>query len=131
MLKAGLMAREYGKLPTAILGERGLATGTRFHLDYDIYAATSQHIEEVREKRREEQDPNSSRVGSTMERKEMVQDQESRAKQRESMEQAGMKAPTPDGQMSTLEELKQERAEAKQMQAAAQEPAPERVDQDG
>lgn len=129
MLKAGLMAREYGKLPTEILGERGLPTGTRFHLDYDIYAATAQHIEEVREKRREEMDPNSSRVGSPRERKEMIQDQESRAKQRESMEQAGMKAPSPDGQMSTLEDLKQQRAEARQMQA--QEPAPERVDQDG
>jgi hypothetical protein len=131
MLKAGLMAREYGKLPSEVLGEHDLATGTRFHLDYDIYAATSRHIQEIREEQREQMDPNSSRVASHRDRKDMIQDQESRADQRESMEQAGMQAPSPDGQMSTLQELKQERAEAKQMQAEASEPAPERVDQDG
>ena len=125
------MAREYGKTPTEILGERHLPTGTRFHLDYDIYAATSRHIEEVREERREQMDPDSGRVGSPRDRQNMIQDQNSRADQRESMEQAGMKAPSPDGQMSTLDELKQERAEARQMQEAAQDPAPERVDQDG
>jgi hypothetical protein len=119
MLKAGLMAREYGMLPSEILGERGLATGTRFHLDYDIYAATAMHIQEKREEKREEMDPNSSRVGSTHERKSMVQKQESLADQREQMEQAGMKAPSPEGQMSTLEEIKQERAEARQMQEQA------------
>lgn len=133
MLKAGLMAREYGKLPSEVLGEHRLATGTRFHLDYDIYAATSRHIEEVREERREEMDPNSSRVGSPRERKEMIQEQESRADQREQMEQAGMQAPSPEGQLSRLDELKQERQEAKQMREQAPDPvnAPERVDQDG
>jgi len=129
MLKAGLMAREYGKLPTEVLGEHHLATGTRFHLDYDIYAATSKHIQEKREERREQMDPNSSRVGSPRDRKNMIEDQNQRAKQRESMEQAGMKAPSPDGQMSKLQELKQERREARQIQE--QGPAPERVDQDG
>ena len=125
------MAREYGKTPTEILGERHLPTGKRFHLDYDIYAATSRHIEELREEQREQANPNSSRVGSPRERKNMIQDQNSRADQRESMEQAGMKAPSPDGQMSTLEEIKQQRDEARQMQEAAQDPAPERVNQDG
>lgn len=129
MLKAGLMAREYGKLPSEVLGERHLATGTRFHLDYDIYAATSKHIQEQREERREQMDPNSSRVGSPRDRQNMIEDQNQRAKQRESMDQAGMKAPSPDGQMSKLQELKQERREARQMQE--QGPAPERVDQDG
>jgi len=129
MLKAGLMAREYGKTPTEILGETHLATGKRFHLDYDIYAATSRHIEEKREERREEMNPDSSRVGSPRDRQNMIQDQQSRADQRESMEQAGMKAPSPDGQMSTLKEIKQQRDEARQIQE--QGPAPERVDQDG
>jgi len=133
MLKAGLMAREYGKLPSQILGERHLPDGERFHLDYDVYAATSRHIEEVREEKREQANPNSSRVGSRQERRNMIQDQESRAEQREQMEQAGMKAPSPEGQMSTLEELKQERAEAEQMREQTPDPvnAPERVDSDG
>jgi len=131
MLKAGLMAREYGKTPTEILGETHLATGKRFHLDYDIYAATSRHIEEKREERREEMNPDSSRVGSPRDRQNMIQDQNSRAEQRESMEQAGIKAPSPEGQMSTLDEIKQQKAEARQMQDAAQDPAPERVNHDG
>jgi len=133
MLKAGLMAREYGMLPSQILGERHLATGERFHLDYDVYAATSKHIQEVREEKREQADPNSSRVASRRERTEMIRDQESRAEQREQMEQAGMKAPSPEGQMSTLEELKAERAEARQMQEQQPDPvnAPDGVDRDG
>jgi hypothetical protein len=133
MLKAGLMAREYGRLPSEILGEHGLPDGKRFHLDYDVYAATSRHIEEVREEKREEYDPKSSRVGSPQERKNMIREQESRADQREQMQQAGMKAPSPEGQLSRLEELKQERQEAKQMREQAPVPdnAPERVDQDG
>lgn len=111
------MAREYGMLPSEILGERNLPTGTRFHLDYDIYAATARHIEEQREQKREEMDPSSSRVGSIHERKQMARNKEELAEQRESMEQAGMKAPSPDGQMSKLESLKEKRAEARQMQS--------------
>ena len=131
MLKAGLMAREYGYTPTEMLGMNHMATGTRFHLDYDIYAATAQHIEEVREERREQANPGSSRVASPQERDTMIKSQHERAEQRESMEQAGMKAPSPEGQLSQLEEVMQQREQAKQIQDPDPEPAPERVDQDG
>jgi len=108
------MAREYGMRPTEILGETGLPGGRQFHLDYDVYAATAQHIEEQREQAREQADPRSSRVASPEERTDMATGKESRAKQREQMQQAGMKAPTPDGQMSTLDKIRQEREEARQ-----------------
>lgn len=123
MLKAGLMAREYGILPSRVLGEHDLAAGVRFHLDYDIYAATTSHIEDVREDRMDRSDPRSSRVGSRRERRDMVRSQESRADQRDQMDQAGMKAPSPEGQMSTLAELQRERREAERMR----DEAPDRV----
>lgn len=110
------MAREYGYLPSEVLGETSLPKGTRFHLNFDIYAATALHIQEKREEQREEMDPSSNRVGSRQERNAMIQGKTELAEQREQMEQAGMEAPSPQGQMSTLEELKQERAEAKQIQ---------------
>lgn len=129
MLKAGLMAREYGYTPTEMLGVNHLPTGKRFHLDYDIYAATSHHIEEVRKKRREQMDPRSSRVGSPRERQDMIQEQNERAKQTESMKQAGMKASSPEGQLSQLDEIMQNRSQKQnQMQDDG---LPERVNQDG
>jgi hypothetical protein len=131
MLKAGLMAREYGYTPTEMLGVNHLPTGKRFHLDYDIYAATSRHIEDQREQRREQMDPSSSRVAAPQERQNMIQDQHERAEQRESMEQAGMNAPSPEGQLSQLDEIMQQRDEAKQMQEQPGDDAPERVNPDG
>jgi hypothetical protein len=131
MLKAGLMAREYGYTPTEMLGVNHLPTGTRFHLDYDIYAATSKHIEEQREQRHEQMDPSSSRVAAPQERQNMIQDQHQRAEQRETMEQAGMNAPSPEGQLSQLDEIMQQREEAKQMQEQAGDDAPERVNRNG
>jgi hypothetical protein len=127
MLKAGLMAREYGMLPSRLLGEHDLASGERFHLDYDIYAATASHIEDVREERMDRSDPRSSRVGTARERRDMVRDQESRADQRDQMDQAGLKAPSPSGQMSTLSELQQERQNAERIR----EQAPDPVSSDG
>lgn len=124
MLKAGLMAREYGYTPTEILGIQNMAQGQRFHLDYDIYAATASHIEEQREQRRDQMNPRNSRVASPQERTNMIQDQEDRAKQRESMDQAGMQAPSPDGQLSQLEEVMEQRSSQMQDQ-------PDRVNQDG
>lgn len=131
MLKAGLMAREYGRTPTEMLGIDQMATGKRFHLDYDIYAATSIHIQEQREQKREQMDPSSSRVASPQDRDTMIQEQNERAEQRESMEQAGMNAPSPEGQLSQLDKIMAEREEAKQMQDPDPEPAPERVNPDG
>lgn len=128
MLKAGLMAREYGYTPTEMLGVNHLPTGKRFHLDYDIYAATSHHIEEVRKDRQKQMDPSSSRVGSPRETQDMIQDQNERADQSESMKQAGMQAPSPEGQLSQLDEIMQQRRQASQMQDGEQ---PERVNQDG
>ena len=127
MLKAGLMAREYGMLPSRVLGEHDLASGERFHLDYDIYAATASHIEELRRARMDRSDPRSSRVGTARERRDMVRSQESRADQRDQMDQAGMKAPSPEGQLSTLEELQQERREAERIR----EQTPDPVSSDG
>ena len=119
MLKAGLMAREYGMLPSRILGEHALPVGERFHLDYDIYAATASHIQELREERMDRSDPRSSRVGSRRERRDMVRSQESRADQRDQMDQAGLKAPSPEGQLSTLGELQAERERAERMREQA------------
>jgi len=127
MLKAGLMAREYGMLPSRVLGEHDLAVGERFHLDYDIYAATASHIEELRKARMDQSDPRSGRVGSRRERRDMVRSQESRADQRDQMDQAGLKAPSPEGQLSTLEELQQERREAERIR----EQTPDPVSSDG
>ena len=124
MLKAGLMAREYGYTPTEILGIQHYPQGKRFHLDYDIYAATSSHIESVRKERRESMNPRNSRVASPQERNDMIQDQNERAKQRESMDQAGMQAPSPEGQLSQLDEVMDQRSSQIEDQ-------PERVNRDG
>jgi len=100
-----MMAREYGYTPTEIMGMTGLHRAKRFHLDFDIYAATSMFIQEERERRMDQQDPRSARVASPQERTNMIQDETSRAKQRESMDQAGMDAPSPEGQIQQLDDV--------------------------
>jgi len=101
------MAREYGYTPTEIMHVTGMAAGRRFHLDFDIMAATSDWISEQRE--RYQQNASSGRVASPQETDQMVESVETRADQREAMEQAGMKAPSPDGQISQLEAVLEER----------------------
>lgn len=118
MLKAGLMAREYGYTPTEMLGINDIPTGQRFHLDADIFAATNAHIEEQREQNQEQMDPSSNRVASPHERKQMARGKEERAKQREQMQQAGMNAPSPEGQMSRMDDILAEREQARQMREA-------------
>lgn len=89
-----------------------MAQADRFHLDFDIYAATSQYLKDQRDQARQNQDPTSAQVGSPEEQSNMIEDKTSRAKQRESMEQAGMKAPSPDGQLQQLDEIMEERSAA-------------------
>lgn len=78
-------------------------------MDYDIFAATSMYIEERREERMDQADPNSARVGSRREQKDLIQDQHSRAKHAASMDQAGQNAPSPSGQMQKLDQVLEQR----------------------
>lgn len=109
MVKAGLMADEYGFRPTELMGLEHLPLGRQFHLDFDIFAATNLFRKERREEYQEMQNPSSNRIGSTADRKKMVKNQIQRANQSESMKQAGMKAPSPAAQVQRLKEIKEGR----------------------
>lgn len=104
------MAREYGYRPTEIMETESMAAIDRFHMDFDIHAATSMFIEDKREEARDVNDPRSARVGSTQEQNSMIQEQTERADQRDAMEQAGMNAPSPTGQMQQLDDVLDERS---------------------
>lgn len=103
------MAKEYKMRPTDLLGESHLHESKRFHLDFDIMAATNHHLDEHAEAAEAQHDPTSSRVSGPGEQRQMVQGQEQRAKQSDQMQQAGMKAPSPSGQMQKLDEVIEQR----------------------
>lgn len=90
-----------------------LPAADRFHFDWDVFAATSSYIADQREKARNGQQ--GAGVASMQEKQELAQQQNSRADQREAMEQAGMKAPSPEGQVSQMEEILEQREQAREL----------------
>lgn len=73
----GLMAERYGKLPTeaAEIKQGEYTRLERFRINQDILYATEQFKEDNRD------DPSSSGVGSSSERKELIQNQIDRSEQ--------------------------------------------------
>lgn len=105
-LEAGLQAEEYGKTPAEIMHATELTPAERFWLNAQVRAATSK----FKKKRHEEQRDGATSAGAAdrQQKKELQKRQSDRADTRESMMDAGMNAPTPDGQLSTLSQVQNE-----------------------
>lgn len=95
-----MIAEKTGTLPTVVL-DRPISD---FWLNYEVLGAWSAKKEELRDERQAAQ--GGPGAATPREREKLVEENEQRAEQREAMEEAGMKAPSVDGQASRLDELK-------------------------
>lgn len=109
-IEAGLQASEYGKTPAEIMYANDLSPADRFWFNAQVRAATAEFKERKQEEARDAQ--SSAGAASPQEQREMHDRQNDRANARESMQEAGMNAPSPDGQLSQLQELQEQEAQA-------------------
>lgn len=75
-------------------------------------AAVRQATVQFKQDQQDDATGSSSGVASPQQKDELHDDQEQRAKIRESMEQAGQQTPSPDGQLDRLDELEKQREQA-------------------
>lgn len=95
-----MIAEKTGTLPTVVL-DRPMSD---FWLNYEVLAAWGAKREELRDEQRSAaQGPGAA---SAREREKLVEENERRADQREAMEEAGLKAPSIDGQGSRMDDLR-------------------------
>lgn len=94
-----MISEKTGTLPTTVL-DRSMSD---FWLNYEVLGAWGKFQKEEREKRRGGGGPGAA---TQREREKLVEENEQRADQREAMEEAGMKAPSVDGQASRMDELR-------------------------
>jgi hypothetical protein len=112
-IEAGLQAKTYGKTPSEIMFADELTRAERFWLNAQVRAATAQF---VNEKREEQQDAaTSAGAADPQQQRELHDRQDDRAQTRESMEQAGMQAPSAKGQLQQLQEKKSQEADAESL----------------
>jgi hypothetical protein len=109
-IEAGLQAKTYGKTPSEIMHADELSRAERFWLNAQVRAATAQFVNEKKEQQRD--NATSAGTADPREEQELHDRQDSRADTRESMQQAGMQAPSPDGQKQRLQELQQQEEQA-------------------
>lgn len=95
-----MIAEKTGTLPTEVL-DRPISD---FWLDYEVLGAWGTFQEERREGRQSAQ--GGPGAATPRERERLVEENEQRAEQREAMEEAGLKAPSVDGQTSRLDALR-------------------------
>lgn len=101
-IEAGLQGKEYGHLPSELLGaDRHLSVIEQFWLNSKIRAATAKHIEDNRK------DGQSAGVATPQEKEELVEGQDQRAKNREQMQEAGVSTGSLEGQLDALEDNNQ------------------------
>ena len=106
IVNAGMMAETYGVLPHKVLQADNLLPMDRFTLDLDVMEATNLAKERMDDNG---MDPNSPGSASSGQFRELAQDQNRRAEQREAMESGA--SPDPDEQIAGLRNL-QNKAEA-------------------
>jgi len=90
-----------------------LTPAGRFWFNAQVRSATAQFKKKKQEEARNNAD--SPGTADPQQRRELHQRQEDRAKTRESMQQAGMHAPSPDGQLSTLDQVRQDEQQAESL----------------
>lgn len=104
-IEAGLQAKTYGKTPSEIMHADSLTRAERFWLNAQVRAATAHFLNEQADEQQSR--AQSAGTASAQDEQELHDRQDSRADTRESMEQAGMQAPSTDGQLQRLQELQQ------------------------
>ena len=112
-IEAGLQAENYGKTPAEIMHATDLSPADRFWLNAQVRAATAQFKQRKQE---EAQGAHTSAGTATpQQERELHERQDERAQTRESMQEAGMNAPSPDGQLQQLREVEQAEQEAESL----------------
>jgi hypothetical protein len=82
----------------------------RYRLDADVYAA--QKAFEAAAKERAREDAQAGDGATPRQQRQLVADQQARADQRDKMAQAGMRAPSREGQADQLAAIREQRAQA-------------------
>jgi len=112
-IEAGLQAENYGKTPAEIMYATDLSPADRFWFNAQVRAATAQFKQQKQEEARDAQ--SSAGAATPQQERELHERQDERAKTRESMQEAGMDAPSPDGQLQQLREVEQAEQEAESL----------------
>lgn len=110
-IQAGLIGEKYGERPHKVLGlEQEQTRLEAFWTD----AAVRQATVEFQNERKKEAQQGGTKAGTAtpQEKNQLHGEQEQRAKLRESMEQAGKQAPSPEGQLDQLQEIREQREQA-------------------
>jgi len=118
-IQAGLIGSEYGQRPHKVLGLHGKTDLEAFWLDAAVRQATVQFRKERQEQAQNQR--TGAGTASAQQHNELHAEQEQRADLRESMEQAGQQAPSPEGQLERLDELHEQREQANQQRKTGSE----------